>query len=299
MKLKNTILVIGGAGFVGSNLIEYILKKTKFKILSYDNYSTGKIINHIKDKRVKYIKAHTKDISKKINKIKNKIESIFHFGEFSRIYQSFSKMDECIESNTIGTHAVFKFCMENNIRLIYSATSASLGNNGKDKNLSPYAFTKAKNLEMLENLKQWFGFKYEIIYFYNLYGPRQICDGDMATVIGIFEKLFVKGKPITVVKPGTQSRRFTHIEDAIKVCYESWKKNKSLHYSISHKKIYKLVDVARLFDQNIKFLPERPGERYASALTNMNLSNKVHKRFGNIDLKDYIIKFKNNNKNKI
>ncbi len=296
MKLKNTILVIGGAGFVGANLIEYILKKTKFKILSYDNYSTGKVINHIKSKRVKYIKAHTKDISKKINKIKNKIESIFHFGEFSRIYQSFSKMEECIESNTIGTHAVFKFCMENNIRLIYSATSASLGNKGEDKNLSPYAFTKTKNLEMLENLKKWFGFKYEIIYFYNLYGPRQICEGEMATVIGIFEKLFVKKKPITVVKPGTQSRRFTHINDAIRVCYESWKKKKSLHYSISHKKIYKLVDVARLFNKNIKFLPERPGERYASALTNMNLSNKVHKRFGSIDLKDYIIKFKNKNK---
>ena len=285
-------MVIGGAGFVGSNLIEYLLKKTKFKILSYDNYSTGKIKNHIKNKRVKYIRAHTKDISKKINKYKKKIESIFHFGEFSRIFQSFSKMDECIESNSIGTHAVLKFCMENEIRLIYSATSASLGNKGKDKNLSPYAFTKAKNLELLENLKKWFNFKYEIIYFYNLYGPKQICEGEMATVIGIFEKLFAAGKPITVVKPGTQSRRFTHINDAIKVCYESWKKKKCLHYSISHKKIYKLIDVAKLFSRNIKFLRYRSGERYASALTNMNLSNKVHKRFGSIDLKDYIINFK-------
>ncbi len=299
MKSKNTIMVIGGAGFVGSNLIEYLLKKTKFKILSYDNYSTGKIKNHIKNKRVKYIRAHTKDISKKINKYKKRIESIFHFGEFSRIFQSFSKMDECIESNSIGTHAVLKFCMENEIRLIYSATSASLGNKGKDKNLSPYAFTKAKNLELLENLKKWFNFKYEIIYFYNLYGPKQICEGEMATVIGIFEKLFAAGKPITVVKPGTQSRRFTHINDAIKVCYESWKKKKSLHYSISHKKIYKIIDVAKLFSRNIKFLRYRPGERYASALTNMNLSNKVHKRFGSIDLKDYIINFKKNVKNKL
>ena len=296
MKLKNTILVIGGAGFVGSNLIEYLLKKTKYKIISYDNYSTGKVKNHIKNKRVKYIRAHTRDISRKINKFKKKIESIFHFGEFSRIYQSFSKMHECIESNSIGTHAVFKFCMENKIRLIYSATSATLGNKGEDKNLSPYAFTKAKNLEMLENLKKWFGFKYEIIYFYNLYGPRQICEGEMATVIGIFERLFAEGKPITVVKPGTQSRRFTHINDAIKVCYESWKRKKSLHYSISHKKIYKLIDVARIFDRNIKFINHRPGERYASALTSMNLSNKVYRRFGTIDLKDYIMKFKNKNK---
>jgi len=295
MKTKNIILVIGGAGFVGSNLIEFLLKKTNFNIISYDNYSTGKINNHIKNKRIKYLKAHTKDISKKISKFKNKIETTFHFGEFSRIYQSFLKMDECIESNTIGTHAVFKFCMTNKIRLIYSATSASLGNRGTDKDLSPYAFTKAKNLEMLENLKKWFGFKYEIIYFYNLYGPRQISRGEMATVIGIFEKLFEQKKPITVVKPGTQSRRFTHIDDAIKVCFEAWKKKKSLHYSISHKKVYTLLSAAKLFSSKIKLLPKRPGERYASALTNMNLSNKVHKRFGKIDLKDYIKKFKKKN----
>ena len=295
MKTKNIILVIGGAGFVGSNLIEFLLKKTNFNIISYDNYSTGKINNHIKNKRIKYLKAHTKDISKKISKFKNKIETTFHFGEFSRIYQSFLKMDECIESNTIGTHAVFKFCMTNKIRLIYSATSASLGNRGTDKDLSPYAFTKAKNLEMLENLKKWFGFKYEIIYFYNLYGPRQISRGEMATVIGIFEKLFEQKKPITVVKPGTQSRRFTHIDDAIKVCFEAWKKKKSLHYSISHKKVYTLLSVAKLFSKEIKLLPKRPGERYASALTNMNLSNKVHKRFGKIDLKDYIKEFKKKN----
>ena len=292
MKKKNTILVIGGAGFVGSNLIEFFLKKTNYKIISYDNYSTGNSKNHIKNKKVRYLIAHTKDISKKMDKFKNNINAVFHFGEFARIYQSFLKMDECIESNTIGTHAVFRFCMANKIRLIYSATSASLGNRGSDKDLSPYAFTKAKNLEMLENLKKWFGFKYEIIYFYNLYGPRQICEGEMATVIGIFEKLYKEGKPITVVRPGTQSRRFTHIDDAIKICFEAWSKKKNLHYSISHKKVYSLKTVAKLFSKNIKFLPKRPGERYASALTNMHLSNKVYKRFGKIDLKDYVIKIK-------
>ena len=116
----------------------------------------------------------------------------------------------------------------------------------------------------------------------------------MATVIGIFEKLFDQKKPITVVKPGTQSRRFTHIDDAIKVCFEAWKKKKSLHYSISHKKVYTLLSVAKLFSKNIKLLPKRPGERYASALTSMNLSNKVHRRFGKIDLKDYIKELKKN-----
>ena len=149
---KDIIIVTGGAGFVGSNLIENFIKKTKYKIISIDNYSSGFRKNHINSLRVKYIKGHTKDIEKLI-KTPKKIKSIFHFGEFSRIYQSFNMMDECINSNTIGTNSVFNFCFKNKIKLIYSATSASLGNKGNDKNLSPYAFTKAKNLELLENLK--------------------------------------------------------------------------------------------------------------------------------------------------
>jgi len=175
--------------------------------------------------------------------------------------------------------------------LIYSATSASLGNDGKDKNLSPYAFTKSKNLELLENLKKWFGFKYEIIYFYNVYGTKHIRSGEMATVIGIFENLYKKKLPLTVVKPGNQTRNFTHINDTIAVCFEAWKKNKCQYYSISHKKSYSILAVAKLFKSKIKYLPERTGERYASALTNMSLNNKVHKRFGKIHLKDYISSF--------
>ena len=197
-------------------------------------------------------------------------------------------MEECLNSNSIGTNAVFKFCLKNKIKLIYSATSASLGNKGNDKNLSPYAFTKSKNLELLENLKKWFGFKYEVIYFYNVYGPRQISSGKMSTVIGIFENAFKNKKPLPVVRPGTQSRRFTHIDDTIKICYLAWKKNLCRHYSISHQRSYSILDVAKLFKARIKFLKKRPGERYASALTNMNLSNKVYKYFGKINLKNYV-----------
>ena len=197
-------------------------------------------------------------------------------------------MDECIKSNTIGSHAVFNFCLSNRIKLIYSATSASIGNKGHDRNLSPYAFTKAKNLEMLENLKNWFNFKYEIVYFYNVYGPRQICVGDMATVIGIFEHQYKKKKPLSVVKPGSQSRRFTHINDTVNACFYAWKMNRCRHYSISNKKTYSILEVAKMFQTKIKFLPARKGERFASALTNMNLSNKVYKLFGKIQLKNYI-----------
>ena len=285
--IKNTIVVTGGAGFVGSNLIFLLLQKTKFKIISIDNYSSGFIKNHIKNKRIKYINGDTTDISKLLKKPKI-LNSIFHFGEFARIYQSFSKMGDCINSNTIGSNAVFNFCLKYNIKLIYSATSATLGNNGNDKNLSPYAFTKAKNLELLENLKKWFNFKYEIIYFYNVYGPNQISKGDMATVIGIFEEHYKKKIPLPVVKPGTQSRRFTHISDTIEACYYAWKKNKCRHYSISNKESFTILEVAKMFNTKIKLLPLRRGERFASALTSKNLSNKVHKIFGKISLKKYI-----------
>ena len=293
--MKNIIIVTGGAGFVGSNLIDLLLKKTKFKIISLDNYSSGSKKNHIKNKRVRYLNCHTKNISKKLNNEKKNINAIFHFGEFARIYQSFLLMNQCIDSNTIGSNEVFNFCMKNKIKLIYSATSASLGNKGNDKNLSPYSFTKAKNLELLNNLKKWFNFKFEIIYFYNVYGPKQICSGKMATVIGIFEEHFKKKLPLPIVKPGTQTRRFTHIQDTVSTCYKAWKLNKCRHYSISSKKEYSILKVAKMFKTKIKYLSARPGERYASALTNMNLFNKVYREHGKIDLSTYIKTFIKNN----
>ena len=289
--MKNIIVITGGAGFVGSNLIEYFLQKTKFQIISLDNYSSGSSKNHIKNKRVKYLKSETVKIATVLNKYKLKINAVFHFGEFARIYQSFLKFNECFQSNSIGSNAVFRFCLENKIKLLYSATSATFGNKGKDKNLSPYAFLKYKNLELLENLKKWFNFKYEVIYFYNVYGPKQICRGDMATVVGIFEDHYLRNKKLPVVRPGTQSRRFTHIQDTIKICFEAWKLNKNKHYSISSKKSYSIIQLAKMFKSKLTYLPRRDGERYASALNSMNLNNKIHKRFGKISLELYVKEF--------
>ena len=289
--MKNLLIVTGGAGFVGTNLIDQLIKTTNYKIISLDDYSSGSKRNHIKHKRIKYIRSDTIKISKVLNKYKKKIKTIFHFGEFSRIYQSFKKFDKCFKSNSLGSQEVFKFCLDNKIKLIYSATSASLGNKGKDRNLSPYAFTKSKNLEILENLKKWFNFKYEIIYFYNVYGEKQIDFGPMATVIGIFQKQFKLRKPLTIVRPGTQTRRFTHISDTVDICIKAWKNDKCSHYSISHRQTHSIKDVAKMFGSKITYLPYREGERYASALTNISFNNKVNKHFGKINLKDYITSF--------
>src|SRR5210317_645824 len=290
--MKNFLVITGGAGFIGSNLIRLLIYKTKFKIISIDNYSSGNKKNHILNKKIQYIKGDTKNLEKILIPYKNKIHSIFHFGEFSRIYQSFLKMNECIQSNTVGTNFVFDYCLKNKIKLVYSATSASIGNSGSDKNLSPYAFTKAKNIELLNNLKKWFNFKFEIVYFYNVFGAGQIRTGSMATVIGIFEDQYLRNKPLTVVRPGNQSRRFTHVDDTVNACFFAWKKNNNRHYSISSKKSHTILEVAKMFKDDIKFLPKRQGERYASALTDMNLSNKVYKLFGVKKLSDYIENFK-------
>ena len=289
--MKNILVITGGAGFVGSNLIELLTKKTNHFIISLDNYSTGSQVNHIDSDKVKYLKGTTKNINTILNKYKKKIDSIFHFGEFSRIYQSFSKFDQCFNSNSIGSNSVFKFCLDNKIKLIYSATSASLGNKGLDRNLSPYAFTKAKNLELLDNLKKWFNFNYEVIYFYNVYGPRQICKGDMATVVGIFQEHYLNKKKLPVVRPGTQTRNFTHINDTVLACYHAWKKNKNRHYSIAAKKSYSILQLAKMFGSKIKYLPKREGERYASALNSIYLKNKIYKITGRITLKSYINDF--------
>jgi len=289
--MRNILVVTGGAGFIGSNLISELLKLKKFQIVSIDNYSSGLSKNHIKNKRVKYLKGNTKNIEILLRNYNGKIHTIFHFGEFARIYQSFKKINQCFSSNIEGSLNVFNFSLKHKTKLIYSATSASLGNSGKDMNLSPYAFSKAKNLELLENFKKWFNFRYEVVYFYNVYGEKQICKGDMATVVGIFEDHFKSGKKLPVVKPGTQARRFTHVFDTVKACIFAWKKNKCKHYSIASKQSFSIIELAKLFRNKIKYLPKRAGERYASALTKMNLNNQIIRLSAKIRLKDYVKNF--------
>jgi len=293
--MRNILVVTGGAGFVGSNLISELLKFRKFKVISIDNYSSGLSKNHIKNKRVKYLKGSTKNIEILLKNHIRKIHCIFHFGEFARIYQSFKKINECFSSNIEGSSNVFKFALKNKIRLIYSATSASLGNKGEDMNLSPYAFSKAKNLELLQNLKNWFNFRYEVVYFYNVYGERQICKGDMATVVGIFEDHSMRCKKLPVVRPGSQTRRFTHVLDTVKACIFAWRKNKCKHYSIASNQSYSIIELANLFKGKIRYLPIRKGERFASALTKMNLNNKIIRLSAKIRLKDYVNNFLINN----
>jgi UDP-glucose 4-epimerase len=285
--MKNIIIVTGGAGFIGSNLIKYLIKKTKFKIISIDNYSTGTIKNHIIQKNVKYIKSENIEIKKILKSYKRKIKVIFHFGEFSRIYQSFLNPRECLNSNINNSFEVINFAKDNKIRIIYSATSSSLGNNGKDENLSPYTWSKSKNIELIKNYSKWFGLKYELLYFYNVYGPGQIQNTPMSAVIGIFETLFKKKKPLTIVRPGTQKRDFTHIDDIINGCYVAFIRGRQGEYMLCSKKQYTILEIAKMFKTKIKFLPSRKGERFGSSILNNNALNHLGYK-PNIKIIDYI-----------
>ena len=290
--MKNIVIITGGAGFIGSNLIKYLLKKNNLKIISLDNYSTGSKKNHINHKNVKYIKGENINISKILKKYAKKIKVIFHFGEFSRIYQSFLDTKKCIDSNIYNSFEVINYAKDNKIRIIYSATSSNLGNNGKDQNSSPYAWSKSKNIELIKNYSKWFGLKYELLFFYNVYGPSQINIGKMATIIGIFETQYKNKKPLTIVKPGSQLRDFTHIDDIIEGCYLALIKGKNNEYMLSSGKKYSILQIARMFNIKHKFIPSRPGDRADSTILNNNAKIILGFKAKN-NIKSYIDEFIN------
>jgi len=288
--MKKIIIVTGGAGFIGSNLIRFLLKRTNFNIISIDNYTTGSMKNHVINKNVKYINGQNKDISRILRNYKKKIKIIYHFGEFSRIYQSFLHTKDCVNSNIYNSFEVINFAKDNNIKIIYSATSSNLGNDGKDQNSSPYAWTKTKNIELIKNYGDWFGLRYEILYFYNVYGPGQIKNGKMSALIAIFEKQYINKKPLTIVKPGTQLRDFTHIDDIIEGCYKAVIKNKNKEYMLSSGKKFSILQIAKMFNTKYKYISKRPGDRKDSIVLNNNAKKILGFKSKNT-LKDYIENF--------
>ena len=279
------ILITGGSGFIGSHLIKKLLNiYDDIKILSIDNYLTGNKTNEINDKRVLYVEDTTINILKYLY---YNPDIIYHFGEYSRISQSFEEPELVIENNILGTSKVIEYSVKCNSLLIYSCSSAILGNEKKDDKLSPYCWTKAKNLELIENYKEWYGLRYIILYFYNVFGPKQICKGQYATVIGVFEEQYRNKEDLTVVLPGIQKRSFTHIEDTINgIIIGSIKGELYNSYYITNDKQYTILDVAKLFNAKYKFVKEKKGDRLLSTGNNEDLK-KLGWKIRN-SLEDYI-----------
>lgn len=278
------ILVIGGAGFIGSNLIKTLVSHNNNGIIiSLDNYSSGYKTNHIIDKNVKYIEGNTWDILNIEEIINFNPVIIYHFGEYSRISQSFDEPSKVFKSNTYGTQQVLEYAVMKKSKLIYSGSSAIFGN----CNLSPYAFTKAKNIELIKNYKEWYGLEYSIVYFYNVYGPGQITKGNYATVIGIFEEQYKNKQPLTVVKPGTQTRYFTHIDDIISGILLVSEKGDGDGYMLGTRKDVSIFDLVKMFNSEYVMIESKKGERYTSIME----SDRMYKELGwepKISIEDYI-----------
>ena len=284
-KYQKTVLVTGGAGFIGSNLIGALLKKKTNKVVSLDNYSTGKRENHIIG--AKYIKGDTRNIEKLIL---IKPDVVFHLGEYSRVEKSFYDIKTVWESNKDGTFAVLEFCRKRNIKIIYAGSSTKFANGGLGRDQSPYAWTKASNTELVRNYGQWFDLPYAVTYFYNVYGSREISTGPYATVIGIFKEQFKSGKALTIVSPGTQMRNFTYVDDIVSGLILVGEKGSGDNYGLGSIKSFSILDIAHMFDAKIKMLPERKGNRTDSFID----TNRSEKELGwcaKKNIPDYIKEF--------
>ncbi len=283
------ILVTGGAGFIGSHLCEELVKNKNNSVYSLDNYSTGTKKNHVEG--VTYIQGETKNID---NLIDFNPEIVYHLGEYSRVEQSFDDIEKLWGSNKDGIFAILQFCRKHSSKLVYAGSSTKFGDGGIGRNQSPYAWTKASNTELVKNYGDWFGLKFAITYFYNVYGGREISTGKYATLIALFKEKYKNREPLTVVSPGTQLRNFTHIDDIISGLIMVGEKGSGDNYGIGCSESFSILDIANMFDTKIKMLPERKGNRMTSKVECEKI--KILGWSETKSVLDYIESFKNNNK---
>jgi UDP-glucose 4-epimerase len=250
------VLVTGGAGFIGSHLCEELVKDNNNTIYSLDNYSTGSKDNHIP--RVVYLEGETAHIDKLVDFIP---DVIYHLGEYSRVEQSFDDIEKVWKYNKDGIFSILQFCRKKGSKLVYAGSSTKFGDGGLGRNQSPYAWVKASNTELVENYGEWFGISYAIVYFYNVYGGREISTGKYATLIALFKEKCRNNEPLTVVNPGTQKRNFTHVDDIISGLLLVGEKGHGDNFGIGCSKSYSILEIAKMFDTKIVMLPERKGNR--------------------------------------
>jgi len=282
---KKIILVTGGAGHVGSNIIEILVKDPDNQVISLDNYFNGSKDNHIKG--AEYRRGHTKDIDKLVPETP---DIVYHLGEYARITPSFDDVEKVFDMNMVGTFAVVEFCRKRKVnKLVYAASSTKFAIEGDGRHQNPYSFTKAANVDLINDYGRWYELPYAICYFYNAFGPREKGFGSYATVIAKFEQAYLKGEPLTVVKPGTQKRNFTYVKDLAKGIIMVGDKGRGDGYALGNTKRYSIVEIAKTFGGPIKYIDGYPGRAESG-----RAPKKAREELGwetTIDVLDYIANF--------
>jgi UDP-glucose 4-epimerase len=253
--MKKTILVTGGAGHVASHIIEELLQNPDNKVVSLDNYSNGSKNNHING--AEYRNGDTKNIDKLIPETP---DIVYHLGEYARVTPSINEPQKVFELNILGTFAVVKFCRQRKVgKLVYAASSTKFADNGNERNANPYSFSKAMNVDLINNYGKWYNLPYAICYFYNAFGPREKGEGEYATLIAKFQQLYLENKPLTVVNPGTQKRNFTYVKDLARGMILVGEKGNGDGYALDNPKAYSILEIAQAFGEPIKMINGYPG----------------------------------------
>ena len=254
-----TILVTGGAGFIGSHLCERLAKEGN-KVISLDNYFTGSRDNHVEG--VEYREGNTKDIETLVPETP---DIVFHLGEYSRVEVSLKEPAVVWDLNIAGSFGVVEFWRKRGCKLVYAGSSTKFADGGMGRGQSPYAWTKASNTELVSNYAAWFNLPFAITYFYNVYGPGERA-GVYGTVIEIFRQKTISDVPLQVVTPGTQRRIFTHVDDIVDGLMLVGEKGVGDEFGLGADEEYSILEIAGMTGQPIEMLPERPGNRMASTL---------------------------------
>lgn len=284
------ILVTGGAGFVGTNLIKRLVSEGH-DVLSVDNYSSGKISNHIDG--VTYYEMETKDLLSEKDLMDNNFDVVFHLGEYSRIATSFDDINDVWLSNSLGTFNVLEFCRLKGIKVVYAGSSTKFAEEGVAH--SPYSFTKAKSAELVKNYNKWYDLEYAICYFYNVFGDgydSSPVEG-YESVISVFEKQYKKGKPLTICGSGHQRRAFTFVNDIVDGLIKAWKYESAGEFQLNNPKEYSILEIANMFTDNVKFIEARKGDRSTSVTTNNNARELLNWET-TMDVTEWIENIKNN-----
>ena len=282
---SKTILVTGGAGHVGSHVVEMLVADQNNRVISLDNYFNGREENHILG--AEYRRGHTKEID---TLVPEQPDIIYHLGEYARIAPSFEDVRDVYDMNIAGTFAVVEFCRRRNVgKLVYAASSTKFAIEGDGRHQNPYSFTKATNVDLINDYGRWYNLPYAICYFYNGFGPRESGDGKYATLIAKFQRQYLQHKPLTVVAPGTQRRAFTYVKDLACGIIQTGQEGSGDGYALGVGTSYSVLQIAQAFGSPIEIVEGYPG-RAESA----NDPTRAREELGwqpTMDVMDYIRDF--------